>query len=101
MRAQARRDPVCEWVERDESGSWQRCDREAVHVHHIDGLGCRGPRGYDMGNLQALCPQHTLAAGAVALVLGGVDLVRNVFLTTLCNLCLQVGGGMPVPALVA
>jgi hypothetical protein len=23
-----------------------------------DGLGCRGPRGYDMGNLMALCAQH-------------------------------------------
>jgi 5-methylcytosine-specific restriction enzyme A len=44
-----RRDPICEW--RD-------CDREAKHVHHIDGLGCRGPRGYDMGNLMALCAAH-------------------------------------------
>lgn len=30
--------------------------------------------------------RHTLVAGAVELVLGGVDLVRNVFLTTLSNL---------------
>jgi hypothetical protein len=30
--------------------------------------------------------RHTLAAGAVALILGGLDLVRNVFLTTLCHL---------------
>lgn len=30
------------------------CDRPAAHVDHIDGLGPRGPRGYDQGNLQAL-----------------------------------------------
>lgn len=27
----------------------------AEHVHHIDGLGPRGERGYDPDNLQALC----------------------------------------------
>jgi hypothetical protein len=37
---------------------WPRCERDAQHVHQIDGLGCRGPRGYDMGNLMALCAQH-------------------------------------------
>jgi hypothetical protein len=52
MRLRARklkRDPICEWPE---------CEREAEHVHHIDGLGCRGPRGYDMGNLMSLCAAH-------------------------------------------
>jgi hypothetical protein len=44
-----RRDPICEWPD---------CERDAEHVHHIDGLGCRGPRGYDMGNLLSLCAAH-------------------------------------------
>lgn len=44
-----RRDPICEWPD---------CDHAAEHVHHIDGLGCRGPRGYDMGNLMSLCAAH-------------------------------------------
>jgi hypothetical protein len=44
-----RRDPTCEWPD---------CERDAEHVHHIDGLGCRGPRGYDMGNLTSLCAAH-------------------------------------------
>ena len=44
-----RRNPICEWPD---------CDHPAEHVHHIDGLGCRGPRGYDMGNLMALCAAH-------------------------------------------
>jgi hypothetical protein len=43
-----KRDPICE----------PSCEREAEHVHHIDGLGCRGPRGYDMGNLMSLCAAH-------------------------------------------
>ena len=33
-------------------------ERDAEHVHHIDGLGSRGPRGYDMGNLMSLCSAH-------------------------------------------
>jgi hypothetical protein len=44
-----RRDPTCEWPD---------CERDAEHVHHRDGLGCRGPRGYDMGNLMSLCAAH-------------------------------------------
>jgi hypothetical protein len=43
------RAPICEWP---------GCERDAQHVHHIDGLGCRGPRGYDMGNLMSLCAAH-------------------------------------------
>jgi hypothetical protein len=30
---------------------WIACER-------IDGLGCRGPRGYDTGNLMSLCATH-------------------------------------------
>jgi hypothetical protein len=41
--------PVCEWP---------GCEQPSEVVHHIDGLGCRGPRGYDMGNLMALSAQH-------------------------------------------
>jgi hypothetical protein len=44
-----RRAPLCEWP---------GCAHEAEHVHHIDGLGFRGPRGYDMGNLMSLCAAH-------------------------------------------
>jgi 5-methylcytosine-specific restriction enzyme A len=44
-----KRNPTCEWPD---------CDHAAEHVHHIDGLGCRGPRGYDMGNLMSLCAAH-------------------------------------------
>jgi hypothetical protein len=44
-----RRDPICEWPD---------CDHAAEHVHHSDGLGCRWPRGADMGNLMSLCASH-------------------------------------------
>ena len=38
----------------------ERCDRaglvvEAVHVHHRDGQGPLGERGYDFENLESLC----------------------------------------------
>lgn len=41
----------------------ERCEREgrvteAEHVHHKDGLGPTGPRGFDPTNLEALCPHH-------------------------------------------
>ncbi|QXJ19633.1 HNH endonuclease [Actinomadura graeca] len=37
-----------------------RCGELAVEVDHIDGLGPRGPRGYDPGNLRSLCkPCHS------------------------------------------
>lgn len=42
--------PACEWPE--------GCDQPAVDVHHIDGLGPKGPRGHDQGNLQPLCHSH-------------------------------------------
>ncbi len=42
--------PYCE----HESG----CSEKAVHVHHRDDLGPRGPRGYDPDNLQPLCHSH-------------------------------------------
>ena len=32
-----------------------RCGQPAVHTDHIDGLGPRGPRGFDPTNLQSLC----------------------------------------------
>jgi 5-methylcytosine-specific restriction enzyme A len=31
------------------------CGRRATDVHHIDGRGPLGPRGYDPTNLEALC----------------------------------------------
>ncbi|MGO9957940.1 MAG: HNH endonuclease signature motif containing protein [Solirubrobacteraceae bacterium] len=31
------------------------CTAPATEVHHLDGLGPNGPRGYDGNNLQALC----------------------------------------------
>ena len=34
------------------------CGERAVDVHHRDGLGPRGPRGYDERNMQALCHAH-------------------------------------------
>jgi hypothetical protein len=52
MKLRARKlrlNPICEWPD---------CDHAAEHVHHIDGRGCRGPRGYDMGNLMSLCAAH-------------------------------------------
>lgn len=42
--------PICE----DEAG----CIQPATDVHHIDGLGPRGPRGHDDSNLMALCHAH-------------------------------------------
>jgi 5-methylcytosine-specific restriction endonuclease McrA len=38
------------------------CGRPATEVHHIDGLGPRGPRGLDQKNLLASCKScHTRA----------------------------------------
>lgn len=34
------------------------CNALATEVHHIDGLGPAGPRGYDRDNLLALCNRH-------------------------------------------
>lgn len=34
------------------------CTQPAAEVHHVDGLGPAGPRGYDRANLQALCSSH-------------------------------------------
>lgn len=42
--------PYCE----DESG----CLERATDVDHIDGLGPKGPNGYDHANLRALCHSH-------------------------------------------
>lgn len=42
--------PICQ----DPEG----CLEPAVDVHHRDGLGPRGPRGYDWANLQGLCRSH-------------------------------------------
>lgn len=44
-----RQRPVCE-----QAG----CGEASVEVHHLDGLGPLGPRGYDETNLQALCKPH-------------------------------------------
>jgi 5-methylcytosine-specific restriction protein A len=33
------------------------CGQPSQVVHHLDGLGPTGPRGYDESNLQALCKQ--------------------------------------------
>jgi len=37
---------------------WPGCTKPAIDVHHIDGLGPHGPRGYDWTNLQSLCRSH-------------------------------------------
>lgn len=38
----------------------ENCGNRANQVHHLDGLGYNGPRGYDQNNLQALCqPCHS------------------------------------------
>lgn len=42
--------PFCQ----DEAG----CIEPATDVHHIDGLGPRGPLGHDFDNLMALCHAH-------------------------------------------
>lgn len=34
------------------------CLAFATDVDHIDGLGPKGPRGHDFGNLRALCHSH-------------------------------------------
>ena len=36
----------------------QGCGELAAEVDHIDGLGPRGPRGYDPANLRAMCKSH-------------------------------------------
>jgi 5-methylcytosine-specific restriction protein A len=35
-----------------------RCDQPTEDVHHVDGLGPKGPRGHDPLNLEALCKHH-------------------------------------------
>ena len=45
-----RDNPVCQ----DPEG----CLDRATDVDHLDGLGPRGPRGYDPDNLRALCHRH-------------------------------------------
>jgi 5-methylcytosine-specific restriction enzyme A len=49
--------PICE-----------RCNRNiSTEVHHLDGLGPNGPRGYDMTNLQALCKScHSQITGSTS-----------------------------------
>jgi 5-methylcytosine-specific restriction protein A len=42
--------PMCMWPE--------GCTRHATQVHHLDGLGPKGPKGHDWGNLQGLCASH-------------------------------------------
>lgn len=44
------------------------CQRPATEVHHVDGLGPAGPRGYDPTNLLALCTPHHAATTAAARV---------------------------------
>ena len=34
------------------------CGQPSVHTDHLDGLGPRGPRGHDPGNLMAMCKPH-------------------------------------------
>jgi 5-methylcytosine-specific restriction protein A len=52
-RAYRTRHPVCERP---------GCTRPSALVHHRDGLGPRGPRGFDVTNLEAICrPCHTAA----------------------------------------
>lgn len=34
------------------------CLERATDVHHLDGLGPKGPRGHDWMNLEALCHAH-------------------------------------------
>jgi len=34
------------------------CGEPAVDVHHVDGLGPTGPRGFDWANLKGLCHAH-------------------------------------------
>lgn len=41
--------PTCEYA---------GCVEPATEVHHVDGLGPKGPRGHDDGNLAALCSHH-------------------------------------------
>jgi 5-methylcytosine-specific restriction endonuclease McrA len=51
-RAYRREHPVCEE---------ERCEEPSAHVHHLDGLGPQGRRGFDPENLMALCPRcHAL-----------------------------------------
>jgi 5-methylcytosine-specific restriction protein A len=42
--------PTCQWHE--------GCIAQATQVHHLDGLGPKGPKGHDWGNLQGLCASH-------------------------------------------
>lgn len=49
-----REEPFCPGLPGD-----GHCDAPTTDVHHLDGLGLTGPRGYDRTNLQALChPCH-------------------------------------------
>ena len=34
------------------------CINQATDVHHVDGLGPKGPLGHDEGNLMAFCHSH-------------------------------------------
>lgn len=51
-RAYLRAHPACECPRHQAMPAWRR--PAATDVHHLDGLGPHGPRGYDWGNLQAL-----------------------------------------------
>jgi 5-methylcytosine-specific restriction enzyme A len=42
--------PICEHPD--------GCERPAVDLHHLDGLGPNGPRGFDPTNVQPLCHPH-------------------------------------------
>lgn len=42
--------PWCEWP--------GGCGEKATDVHHLDGQGPKGPRGFDPANLQPLCHSH-------------------------------------------
>jgi hypothetical protein len=46
------------------------CSEPATDVHHRDGLGPGGRRGYDVGNLQPLCHSHHSKITAEAMRLG-------------------------------
>jgi 5-methylcytosine-specific restriction enzyme A len=48
--------PLCEWPE-----GWGAA---AVDIHHKDGLGPQGPRGFDEANLVPLCHSHHSAISA-------------------------------------
>jgi hypothetical protein len=53
--------PGCASPKNKETSEDEHCEEPSAHVHHLDGLGPQGPRGFDPENLMALCPRcHAL-----------------------------------------